>query len=170
MDTPPTLTTERLTIRPFALRDFDAYAAMLADPLVTRYLGAGGTLGREEAWRHLAMLIGHWELRGFGVWAVVPKDRDEMVGRVGFFQPEGWPGFEIGWTFARHAWGRGYATECARAALAYAFGALGRAKVISVIHPANEASIRVARKIGEAFEREATVNGQPRFIYSIDRT
>ena len=104
MDTPPTLTTERLTIRPFALRDFDAYAAMLADPLVTRYLGAGGTLGREEAWRHLAMLIGHWELRGFGMWAVTERGRDEMIGRVGFFEPEGWPGFEIGWTFARHAW------------------------------------------------------------------
>lgn len=169
MDAIPTLRTERLTLRPFAPRDFDAYAAMLADPEVTRYLGTGATLRREEAWRHLAMLVGHWQLRGFGMWAVVPHGRDEMVGRVGFFQPEGWPGFEIGWTIARHSWGRGYATECARAALDHAFGALGRRKVISVIHPENEASIRVARKIGEAFEREATVNGNPRLIYSIER-
>ncbi|HEX3098870.1 MAG TPA: GNAT family N-acetyltransferase [Usitatibacter sp.] len=156
-------------MRPFAPRDFDAYAAMLADPEVTRYLGTGATLRREEAWRHMAMLVGHWQLRGFGMWAVIARDRDEMLGRVGFFQPEGWPGFEIGWTIARHAWGRGYATECARAALEHAFGALDRRKVISVIHPRNEASIRVAEKIGESFEREATVNGQARLIYSVDR-
>jgi len=156
-------------MRPLGLGDFGAYAAMLADPEVTRFLGSGATLSAHEAWRHLAMLIGHWELRGFGMWAVTERGRDEMIGRVGFFEPEGWPGFEIGWTFARHAWGRGYATECARIALEHAFGAMRRNKVISVIHPENAASIQVARKIGEAFEREATVNGEPRHIYAIDR-
>jgi len=165
----PTLRTERLTMRPFRAADFDAYAAMVADPEVTRFLGDGRTLGRQEAWRHFAMLIGHWEIRGYGMWAVTEHASDAVVGRVGFFEPEGWPGFEIGWTIARPAWGRGYATECAREALAFAFGTLGRREAISVIHPGNAASIRVARKIGEAFDREQLVNGQPRHIYAVRR-
>ena len=83
--------------------------------------------------------------------------------------PEGWPGFEVGWTLARAAWGNGYATEGARRALEYAFDELGEEKVISVIHPENAASIRVAEKIGERFDRTQDVRGQKRLIYSVAR-
>jgi RimJ/RimL family protein N-acetyltransferase len=103
------------------------------------------------------------------LWALARRGDDRMIGRVGFINPEGWPGFEIGWTLARSEWGKGYATEAARRALAYAFDVMGREKVISVIHPENAASIRVAERIGERFERIELVKGEERLIYSIAR-
>jgi len=116
-----------------------------------------------------AMMLGHCELRGYGLWALTRRGDDRMIGRVGFFNPEGWPGFEVGWTLARAAWGNGYATEGARRALAYAFDVLGEETVISVIHPENAASIRVAERIGERFDRTQDVRGQKRLIYSVAR-
>ena len=76
-----------------------------------------------------------------------------LVGRIGFFEPEGWPGFELGWMLRRDAWGKGYATEGARRALAHAFTELGRDHVISLILPGNDPSIRVAERLGERLER-----------------
>jgi RimJ/RimL family protein N-acetyltransferase len=166
----PTFETERLILRELRDGDLEAYAPMMADPEVTRYLGDGRTQARDEAWRSLAMLLGHWHLRGFGMWAVTARASDLMIGRVGFFQPEGWPGFEIGWTFARGAWGNGYATEAARRVLAHGFGEMGRKEIISVIHPDNAASIRVAEKIGERFARREMVRGIERLIYSVCAT
>ena len=167
----PTLETERLVLRPFCEGDLDVYASMLADAEVVRYLGDGRTCDREEAWRRLAMLLGHWELRGYGMWAVAERARpDRMLGRAGFYFPEGWPGFEIGWTFARSAWGRGYATESARRALEFGFAELGRDEVISVIHPDNAASIRVAERIGERFKGHASVRGEDRLVYCVRKS
>ncbi len=163
----PRLETERLVLRELRDSDLEEYAPMMADPEVARYLGDGRTQTRDEAWRSIAMLVGHWHLRGYGMWAVTERERDHMIGRVGFFYPEGWPGFEIGWTFGRGAWGKGYATEAARRVLAYGFEEMGRKEIISVIHPDNKASIRVAEKIGERFARKEMVRGIERLIYSI---
>ena len=71
---------------------------MMADPDVTRYLADGRPLSRGDAWRQLAMIIGHWELRGFGLWAVEERSSGAFLGRIGCFEPEGWPGFEIGYS------------------------------------------------------------------------
>jgi RimJ/RimL family protein N-acetyltransferase len=166
----PTLETERLVLRPFRSGDFEMYAGMAADPLVMRYIGDGKVVGRDDAWRSFAMLVGHWELRGYGLWAVARRGDDRMIGRAGFYYPEGWPGFELGWTFERAAWGNGYATEAARRALAYAFDVLAKDEVISVIHPENAASIRVAERIGERFDRTHPIRGEERLIYSVART
>ena len=144
----PTLHTERLVLRELAAGDFEAYAAMMADPDVTRFLGDGRPLGRAEAWRQMAMIAGHWVLRGFGLWAVEERATGAFLGRIGCFEPEGWPGFEIGYTLARGAWGRGYAREGAAAALRHARETLGRDAIISVIRPDNAASIRVATALG----------------------
>ena len=163
----PRLETGRLVLRELREGDLDEYAAMMADPEVVRYLGDARTLTRDEAWRSIAMLVGHWHLRGYGMWAVTERESDRMIGRVGFFYPEGWPGFEVGWTFGRGTWGKGYATEAARRVLAYGFGEMGRKEIISVIHPDNQASIRVAEKIGERFARREMVRGIERLIYSI---
>ncbi|MEO6326042.1 MAG: GNAT family N-acetyltransferase, partial [Thermoanaerobaculia bacterium] len=107
------LQTERLHLRQFRLEDFEAYASLCADPEVMQHLG--GTLSRHDAWRHMATLLGHWQLLGYGHWAAIERSTNTLVGRVGFLNPEGWPGFELGWTLARGAWGKGYATEGARA-------------------------------------------------------
>src|SRR5688500_6966706 len=145
-----TLETDRLTLRMFREEDLDAYAAICADPEVMRYLGEGKTLSRAEAWRQMALIIGHWQLRGYGFWAVEERATGALLGRIGFFNPEGWPGFELGWMLRRASWGKGYATEGARRALAHAFTEMGREHVISLIFPANTASIRVAERLGEA--------------------
>jgi RimJ/RimL family protein N-acetyltransferase len=163
----PTLETERLVLRAFKAEDLEAYAPMCADPEVMRYLGDGRLLTRMETWRSMAMLLGHWDLRGHGMWAVTLRGDDRLIGRAGFFEPEGWPGFEIGWTFARVAWGHGYATEAAARALAYARQVMDRREVISVIVPGNERSIRVAERIGEKFIRNDDIAGKPVLIYGM---
>ena len=164
------LETERLHLRMFDEADLDAYAAICADPDVMRYLGDGKVLGRPEAWRQMAMILGHWQLRGFGLWAVQERATAALVGRIGFFQPEGWPGFELGWMLRRASWGRGYATEAAARALEHAFTAMGQHRVISLIRPGNLASIRVAERLGEALEGRTTLFGQEALVYGVDRT
>jgi RimJ/RimL family protein N-acetyltransferase len=131
------------------------------------YIGNGQTLSRFEAWRNMAMMLGHWQLRGYGMWAVEERHSGVMIGRIGCWQPEGWPGFEIGWTLRRAYWGCGYATEAARAAMAYAFGELQQSHVISLIHPDNSASRRVAQKLGEKLEGTTEVLGMEAVIYAL---
>jgi RimJ/RimL family protein N-acetyltransferase len=163
-----TLETERLTLRMFREDDFEAYARICADEDVMRYLG-GKIMTRAEAWRHLAFLVGHWQLLGYGHWAVEEKATGELLGRLGFLNPAGWPGFEIGWTLRRESWGKGYATEGARRALRYAFTELGQEHVISLIHPENRPSIRVAERLGERHEGEAEIMGINVLVYGLDR-
>lgn len=164
-----TLETDRLLLRMWRESDFERHAEMCADPEVMRFLGDRRPMSRFDAWRYLAMIVGHWHLRGYGHWAVEEKASGELVGRVGFFNPEGWPGFELGWTLGRAWWGRGYATEGARRALRHAFTEMGREHVISVIDPQNSASIRVAERLGERPEGTAQVFGREVIVYGIDR-
>jgi len=164
-----TLETDRLTLRMFREDDFEQYARIVADPQVIRYLGDGKPLAHWEAWRQMAMIVGHWYLKGYGIWAVEERTTRRLLGRIGFFNPEGWPGFELGWVLGGDSWGKGYATEGARRALDYAFTEMGREHVISVIHPDNEASIRVAERIGEGLEGRSELFGHTVLIYGLDR-
>ena len=164
-----TLKTERLVLRMLREEDFEQYAAMMADPEVTLYLSDGRPLSRAEAWRQMAFIVGHWQLRGYGHWAVEEAATGRLAGRAGFLNPEGWPGFEIGWTLAREFWGRGYATEAARRALSYAFTELGREHVISLIRPGNLPSIRVAERLGERLESSVEIFGGEALLYGISR-
>jgi RimJ/RimL family protein N-acetyltransferase len=164
-----TLETDRLVLRMLRESDFDAYAEMCADPEVMRYIGDGQPLTRPLAWRNLAMMVGHWSLRGYGNWAVEERSSGAFVGRLGFWNPEGWPGFEVGWTLRRAYWGRGYATEGALAALPLAFTHLKQPHVISLIHPENAASIRVAQRLGEQLIGRTEVMGKVAVVYRITR-
>jgi len=159
------LETERLRLRKFRESDWDPYAAMCADPQVMRYLGTGVTIGRDEAWRSLAVFLGHWQLKGYGMWALEAKQTGEFVGRAGFLHPPDWPGFELGWVLARPHWGRGYAIEAAREALRFAFEELDRDRVISLIRPANERSIRVAERLGSKLAGEVELRGSKALVY-----
>ncbi len=163
-----TLETERLIMRMWRESDFDEYAELCADPEVMRFLG-GKVFDRTEAWRQMASMIGHWYLRGYGIWAVEEKESGRLAGRIGCINPEGWPGFEVGWTLRREFWGKGYATEAARRALEYGFNELDRAHIISLIHPENRASIRVAERLGETLEGNARVFDTDVLVYGIDR-
>ena len=162
----PRVETSRLVLRAFAATDVEPYVRMMGDPEVTRFLGDGRPLDRTDAWRQLALLIGHWELRGFGLWAVEERATGRFVGRIGCWEPEGWPGFELGYVLAREAWGRGLAREGAAAALAFARGPLGRATVISLIRPENHASVAVAEHLGAHRTRSVEFYGAPTDVYT----
>ena len=164
-----TLETDRLILRPFRESDFDAFAELCADADVMRYIADRQPMPRHLAWRRMAMMVGHWTLRGYGMWAVEEKATGEFVGHIGFWNPEGWPDFEIGWTLCPRSWGRGYATEAARPALRWAFTELDRPHVISLIDPANAASIRVAQRLGESLAGSTEVMGNQVLVYRITR-
>ena len=162
------LETERLVLRMFCDKDVDAYARICANPEVTRFIG-GGNSTRPEVWRSLAMLLGHWSLRGYGMWAVEERASGELIGRVGLFNPEGWPGIELSWMLRQESWGFGFATEGARAALAHTFTDLKIPHIISLIDPENVASIRVAERLGQRLEERIEFREHEMLVYGIGR-
>jgi len=145
------LETPRLILRVPTRADFEAWAAFVADEEATRHIG--GTQVRPLAWRSLAAMVGSWQLQGFAMFSVIEKATGRWVGRVGPWQPEGWPGTEVGWSIVREAWGRGYAPEAATASIDWAFDRLGWDEVIHTIAPGNANSKAVAAKLGAAFLR-----------------
>ncbi|HUO94044.1 MAG TPA: GNAT family N-acetyltransferase [Rhizomicrobium sp.] len=155
----PQIETERLVLRAWKAEDFEAYARFMADPEVTRYL-TGEPMARNDAWRNMAMVVGHWALRGYGMWAVERKSDHAFLGRVGMWNPEGWPALEVGWTIGREYWGQGYASEAGHVALEYAFMTQDVDSMISVIDVRNMASQKVAQRLGETRgeRREITHN------------
>lgn len=165
----PTLVTERLYLRPLRESDVDDYSALYADPDVVRFLLGAQPWDRGRSWRHLAFLLGHWQLGRTGMWALEHRSSGAFLGTVGFAEPAGWPGCELAWALARRWWGNGYATEGARAALAYAFTRLQRPRVISLIHPQNQASVRVAERIGERLQGRTEHFDREMLCYGIDR-
>lgn len=159
----PRIGTARLVLRAFRGGDLDDYAAMCADAEVMRHIGKGGPVGRDVAWNQLAFFLGHWSLRGYGMWAIEHDGR--LIGRAGFINPEGWPGLELGWLLARDAWGQGYATEACIAALRHGRAQFGKRELISLIRPANERSIAVASRLGATLAREIDFMGTPARVY-----
>ena len=142
----PRLETERLILRLPLREDFDAYAELVGDEETARYIG--GHMARAAAWRKFLQMPGAWAVQGFGMFSIVAKDSGAWLGQLGPWRPEGWPGNEVGWAFLRSAWGRGYATEAAVAAMDYAVDVLGWDDMIHCIHPDNRASQALARRIG----------------------
>ena len=140
------LETARLVLRLPQATDFDRYAETLGNEAAARYIG--GHVSRAAAWRRFLQMPGAWALQGFAMFSVIEQASGLWVGQCGPWRPEGWPGNEVGWTFHRDAWGKGYATEAATAALDYAFDVLGWDSVIHCIDPANVASQRVATRLG----------------------
>lgn len=160
----PRLRTERLLLREWRDADLVPYAAMYADPDVMRHLG--GPVDREQAWRNMALMAGHWTLRGYGNWVLERRADGRFLGRAGLWRPEGWPGLELGWALARDAWGAGYATEAARASAAWAARTLGARELIALIAPGNAASLRVAERLGMAAREQRELRGTPVLVYA----
>lgn len=142
----PVLETGRLILRPIRPEDFEGWAAFMADPEQARFIG--GPQPRAAAFRGFLTMAGAWAMQGFSMFSVVEKASGRWVGRLGPWQPEGWPGTEVGWGILREFEGRGYATEGATAAIDWAFGTLGWTEVIHCIDPENVASQGVARRLG----------------------
>jgi len=149
----PVLETERLLLREGRESDFEVLAAFYADERASKFVG--GPLTRAEAWGRVAFNRGHWALRGFGNWALEEKATGAYVGWSGLWFPEGFPAREVGWGLMPAKRGRGYATEAALRARAYAYEALGWETAISLIAQDNAPSLRVAVRLGATFERMA---------------
>jgi [ribosomal protein S5]-alanine N-acetyltransferase len=162
----PTLETKRLKLRAFTLADWAPYSAMHADAAFARYLG-GKPLSRQEVWEEIAVILGHWRLLGYGLWALECRRTGELVGRAGLLNPPGWPDVEVCWALAPGFWGQGFATEAARAAVQWAFECAGLDRVISLIHPDNLASEAVARRLGETFRERIDFEGKPTNVYEL---
>jgi RimJ/RimL family protein N-acetyltransferase len=167
-------TTERLILRRFRRTDRAPFAELNADPEVMRYIGDGRTLPRAQSDELVDAIEAHWAQHGFGLWCAAPREApDECIGFVGLaipsFLPAVLPAVEVGWRLARPAWGRGLATEGAKASLDHAFGALELASVISVIDPDNERSVRVAEKLGMRYQaaHRHPVTGREVHAYAI---
>ncbi|MEO7431355.1 MAG: GNAT family N-acetyltransferase [Dokdonella sp.] len=138
--------TERLILRVPHRDDFDAYARMLADEEAARHIG--GMLLRAPAWRKFLQMPGAWAIQGFAMFSVIEKSSGQWIGQAGPWQPEGWPGTEVGWAFVRSSWGKGYASEAATASIDWAFAKLGWTDVIHSIVPENRASQALAQRLG----------------------
>ena len=149
---PRTAETQRLVLRQFRQSDLDAYTSLLTEPEVARWFRIDSSFTRNDAWRHMAMLVGHWDLHGYGRFAVDLKSSGALIGRVGLWYPEGWPEIECGWVIHPSQWGHGYATEAAAETLRLGFASLGLTHIISLIHPDNARSARVAEKLGGRIE------------------
>jgi RimJ/RimL family protein N-acetyltransferase len=151
----PFIETERLILRLPWREDFDGYAELFGDEEAARYIG--GHVSRAAAWRKFLQMPGAWVIQGFGMFSVVNKASGEWLGQLGPWRPEGWPGNEIGWAFRRTAWGRGYATESAVAAIDWAFDNLRWDDVIHCIDPDNAPSQALARRLGSTNKGPGTL-------------
>lgn len=159
----PELETDRLRLRQWREEDFAAYAAFCANEATARFVG--GVCARDDAWRRMAAIIGHWALRGYGMWALEEKTSHCFVGFSGLWNPEGWPEPELMWCLVENAHGRGYATEAAARARDFAYGELGWRTAISCIAPENLPSQRVAQRLGAVYERTVELRGHKAGIY-----
>jgi RimJ/RimL family protein N-acetyltransferase len=151
----PSLETERLLLRPWRpAEDLDALAAVNGDPEVMRFVAPNRPLTRAETEAQLERFVAHWDEHGFGLWAVVPRRAPDArcIGFAGLaipsFLPAVLPAVEVGWRLTAAAWGRGYATEAARASLAFGFERLALRSIVSIVDARNERSLRVCEKLG----------------------
>jgi ribosomal-protein-alanine N-acetyltransferase len=165
------LETERLWLRRLTLGDWDDLAAIYGDLEVMRHIGDGATRSRAAVLLKLQARI-ETEMRvGYGMWAMIERTSEILVGECGLFDWEihGQRQIEIGYIVGRRHWGAGLATEAARAVRDYAFGVLGLERLIAVIGQDNEASKRVALKLGMTPDPNAPVLAPMVETYAINR-
>lgn len=145
--------TERLILRVPSLDDLDRWAELVADPQAARFIG--GVQPRPVVWRMILTMIGAWHVTGVSMFSVIEKESGRWIGRVGPWQPLGWPGTEVGWALHPGAWGKGYALEAAIASMDYAADSLGWPEIIHCINLENAPSQALARRLGSRVLRQS---------------
>jgi microcystin degradation protein MlrC/RimJ/RimL family protein N-acetyltransferase len=168
----PELRTARLRLRPFTPADGPAHLALYQDPEVTRHLGGGPFVGAEieaRSSRTVDKFVRHWAEKGFGVFAVEERETGRFLGQCGLNTIDELGEVEVLYALERAAWGRGLATEAARAALAYGFGEAGLSRIVAVTRPDHVRSRRVLEKLGLHYERDVHIFGLAAVLYSAVR-
>jgi RimJ/RimL family protein N-acetyltransferase len=169
MDSIPTLTTERLILRPWREEDRVEFASMSADPRVMEFMP--GLLTRTQSDAVMERVREHWRKHDCGWWALEIRGGARFIGFAGLWKPtfsaHFTPCVEIGWRLAAEHWGKGYATEAARASLAYGFNHLAMNEIVSFTTVSNQRSRRVMKRLGmshdasDSFEHPALTAGHP---------
>ncbi|HDD61756.1 MAG TPA: N-acetyltransferase [Chloroflexi bacterium] len=151
----PSLITERLLLRAFEKDDLDPFASMVSDlEVMQRATYDGTTMNRIQAWNWLCFMLGHWYMRGFGIWGIEEKTSGELIGRIGLQFWDSFDDVELVWMLAKSAWGKGFASEGARAAIDFGLNTLAIPRIAAVIPQENKPSIRLAERLGMEMEKE----------------
>jgi len=161
---PENIETERLSLRQFIDEDWKDIHRYYSDKEATKFT-FGRSLTEGESWRAMASMIGHWQLRGYGPYAIENKTSKKIIGISGFWYPNDWPELEIKWALSRQYWGKGYASEAARAIQKTAIKYIPEISLISFIHSDNTASIKLALTINAVFEKQVEFRGGNWHIY-----
>lgn len=161
-DSIPVLDTQRLTLRAPKKADLPTMTAFFE---TERSHVVGGPVDAMGAFTKLTARIGHWAIKGYGLWHIDDRKTGDFLGWVGVTNPPSWDEPELGWTLFAHAEGKGYAFEAARAARAYAAQHLKLDSLISYIRADNTRSAALAAKLGARFERDGMVVGTPCHIW-----
>jgi RimJ/RimL family protein N-acetyltransferase len=157
------LETERLRLRQWRESDVEPLLGIYRDPLSEKLWGPD--LKPHDAWRRIAVFLGHWTLKGFGMWALEDKANSRFAGYAGLWFPLEFADVEVGYGLAQWCRGRGYATEAASRARAYAYKVVKLPRVVSYIHPENEPSKRVAERLGAKPDGEFMIQGKSHIVY-----
>ncbi len=164
----PTLETARLLLRAPRKGDFPTYAAFYADEDASHFYG--GPLRADMAWRRLAFDLGHWQLRGYGMWALESRADGAMIGGCGLLWPDAWPRSELTWWLIPEARGEGFATEASRAVIAFAYDVLAWDLVETHMDDRNEAARRLVLRLdGKVIARETFPDGGERDVFALPR-
>jgi RimJ/RimL family protein N-acetyltransferase len=157
---PETLETERLYLRMFRESDWRDIHEYYGDPECAKYTSRR-PLKDFESWQKMAALIGHWQLRNYGSYAMEVKTGNNVIGVAGLDYPVDWPEPEIQWGLAKKYWGKGYASEAVRAVKKMTTKYLPELSLISLIHPENSNSINFAKAVSAYFERNISSEMTP---------
>jgi RimJ/RimL family protein N-acetyltransferase len=160
----PEITTGRLLLRDWRESDVEPLHSFYLDPQSAEIYGSAKTT-RSDVWRRVGLIIGHWQLRGFGPWALEDRQSGHFAGYCGLWFPEGWGDIEIGWGIAPEFRRLGYAAEAAERVRHYGYRERGLERLVSYIDPENKASIRVAEKLGAVPDGEFLLRDKVLTVY-----
>jgi ribosomal-protein-alanine N-acetyltransferase len=165
----PRIETARLSLRPFTPDDLDDLLLAFGDPEVMRYISGGKPRSREDTETGMLRTIEGWKTRGFGFWAVTRREQESLIGYCGLVPLDDTPEIEVAYGFAKSEWGKGFASEAARASLRFGFEELKLKRIVAVVDPENISSKRVLEKLGMTYTKNGHYYGVDLMHYEMSR-
>jgi RimJ/RimL family protein N-acetyltransferase len=171
MSGPVIIETERLILRPHGIDDFADVVSLWNEPIVSRYTSGDISETPEQCWHRLLRYRGLWSLLGFGYFVITEKQTGTYLGEAGladvhrFISPSMFGFAEAGWALLPSDWGKGYAQEAMKAIFDWYEATLNPRPVVCIINPENEASIKLAKKIGFRIKIETSYKGKPCLMF-----